>query len=37
MPIMQEASLRAARTFDQADGGARDRALRLGASGREER
>ncbi len=33
MPIMQEGSLRAAGAHDQADGKARDHALRLGASG----
>jgi len=36
MPVVQERAIRAARAHDQADDGARDDALRLGASGRRE-
>src|SRR3954454_3561810 len=36
MPVMQEGPLRTARTHDQADRDARDRALPVGASGARE-
>ena len=36
MPVMQARTIRAARAHDQANAGAGDHALRLGASGRRE-